>query len=94
MTTKQRIANLEQEHDINHKVNRYKYICVIDETSTRVLSQTEGFTAQCCTRENGGTDGDPIHFVARADLDNFAARPDIDLTLIRLVDEVTKDIQP
>ncbi len=85
MTTKQRIIKLEQEKNTNRAVNRYAYMCVVDETSTGVLSQTEGFTVQCCPRENGGTGGDPIHFVTRAELDDFAARPDVDLTLIRLV---------
>jgi hypothetical protein len=87
MTTKQRIEKLEKERDINRAVHRYKYICIIHETSDRVLSKDEGYTVQCCPRENGGTGGDPIHFVTRAELDDFAARPDVDLTLIRLVND-------
>ena len=87
MTTKQRIIKLEQEKNTNDAVNRHAYICVVDETSTGVLSQAEGFTVQCCPREKGGTGGDPIRFATRAELDNFAARPDVDLTLIRLVND-------
>ena len=87
MTTKQRIIKLEQEKNNNRAPNCYAYMCVVDETSTGIFSQTEGFTVQCCPREGGGTGGDPIHFVTRADLDNFAARPDVDLTLIRLVSD-------
>jgi len=87
MTTKQRIIKLEQEKNTNRAVRPYAYMCVVDETLTGVLSQTEGFTVQCCPRENGGTGGDPIHFVTRAELDDFAARPEIDLTLICLVND-------
>jgi hypothetical protein len=93
MTNKQRIIKLEQEKNNNHAANRYAYTCVVDETSTRLLSQVEGFTVQCCTRENGGTGGDPFHFITREDLDAFAARPDVDLTFIRFIDEA-KDVEP
>jgi len=87
MTTKQRIIKLEQEKDIHLIVNRYAYTCVIDETLDWILSQKGGFTVQCCPRENSGTGDDPIHFGTRAELADFAERPDVDLTLIRLVND-------
>jgi len=87
MTTKQRIEKLEKAKQNDSALNHYKYLCVIDESADKVFSQAEGFTVQCCAKEKGGTHGEPIHFDARADLDDFAARPDVDLSLIRLVND-------
>lgn len=91
MTTKQRIEKLEKAKQEDGALNRYKYFCLVDETE----SQAEGYRVQCLSRENGGTGGDPLHFAARADLDNFAARADVELTLVRLVnDEPARNVEP
>ena len=81
MTTKQRIEKLEKAKQNDGALNHYKYLCVIDESVDKIFSRAEGFTVQCCPRENGGTGGDPFHFVTREDLDAFAALSDVELNI-------------
>lgn len=71
MTTKNRIKKIEQAQGIGEKK---KYLCVID-----YGNDDKGYKVQSCFG------GENIHFETRAQLDTFAARPEIDLQIVSVV---------
>jgi hypothetical protein len=80
-TNKQRVAQLEKTHA--PKVN--KYLCVIMDLWDTPEKKAKGYKVQPCTAQFGGTGGDPFYLATRADLDAFAARPDVDLGIVEII---------
>jgi hypothetical protein len=87
MTLKTRLAKLEQ--GIAPKVK--KYLCVIGPAEWDTTEEkAKGYKIQPCTREAGGTGGDPFYIATEAEFEKFAAREDIELDIIRIVYEDKK----
>ncbi len=81
-TNKNRLARLEKQ---GGAVKGKKYLCVIGlgfwDTPEE---QAKGFKVQCCTIEAGGTGGEPFYLKTRKELDEFAARVDVDLDTVEI----------
>lgn len=82
MNNKSRLKQLEKASGAG-KVK--KYMCVIGlgfwDTPEE---QAKGYKVQCCTIEAGGTGGNSFYFKTRKELDEFAARADVDLDTIEI----------
>jgi hypothetical protein len=67
---------------------RMGYMCVISEGWAAGLDSPEerarGYKVQPYIRERGGTGGEPFYIQTREELDQFAARPDVELLIIRV----------
>lgn len=74
MTTKTRLKKIEQASGTGEKK---KYLCVVNEAGGAF--QSEGYKVQSLF---GGED---LHFNTRGELDEFEKRPDVELTLIRVI---------
>lgn len=87
MNAKTRIKQLEKTHGTG-KVN--KYLCVIRpewmEWDTPE-EKAKGYKVQPCVKEFGGTGGEPFYIATRKELDEFAARPGVDLDIIEFGNE-------
>ncbi len=83
MNAKQRIKQLEKQRGAG-KVK--KYLCVIGLGGwDSPEEQAKGFKVQPYTVEFGGTGGEPFYIATRKELDEFAARADVDLGIIEIV---------
>ncbi len=89
---KNRIAQLEKQsgaHDV------YKYMCVIpgewmsswDSSDERA----KGYKIQPLINSAGGNGGEPFYIATEAELNEFAARPDVDLQIIVISYESAAD---
>jgi hypothetical protein len=86
MSIKNRIVKLEDAAGIGA---RLKYLCVITpswaEGWDSPREKANGYKIQPCTREYGGTGGEPFYLATREELEAFQARPDVDLDIIEIV---------
>jgi hypothetical protein len=82
MNAKQRIKQLEKARGAG-KVK--KYLCVIGLSGWDTPEeQAKGFKVQPCTVQFGGTGGEPFYIATQKELDEFAARADVDLDIIEI----------
>lgn len=82
MTNKSRLKQLEKARGAGTKK---KYMCVIGlELWDSPEVQAKGYKVQPCTIEAGGTGGEPFYLKTRKELDEFAARADVDLDTIEI----------
>ncbi len=80
MTTKQRIKQLEKASGTGKKK---KYLCVMGlEFWDSPEVQAKGYKVQPYMVEAGGTGGEPFYIATKKELDEFAARPDVDLDIV------------
>lgn len=83
MNAKQRIKQLEKQSGTGKKKN---YICVTGLDSwNSPEEQAKGYRVQPCPVEFGGTGEKPFYIATRKELEEFAARSDVNLDLIEFV---------
>lgn len=80
MNNKSRLAKLEKQSGTGE---RKKYFCVFGLESSE--EKLKGYKVQPCPIEYGGTGGEPFYLKTRKELDEFAARPDVDLETVEIV---------
>lgn len=81
MNAKQRIRQLEKARGTGKKKN---YICVTGLDSwNSPEEQAKGYKVQPCAVEFGGTGGEPFYLATRKELEEFAARSDVNLDIIK-----------
>jgi hypothetical protein len=79
-TNKNRIAQLEKQSGTGKKK---KYFCVMGlEFLESPEVQAKGYKVQPCTVEAGGTGGEPFYIATKKELDEFAARPDVEMDVV------------
>lgn len=78
MNAKHRIKQLEKVYS---KGEKKKYFCCILDTEDKPKKE---YKVQPCPVEFGGTGGDPFYLKTRKELDEFGARPDVDLEILEL----------
>ena len=85
----QRLARLEKIH----APEKYKYMCVVYDGWARDWARREdgepdkGYEIQPCISSFGGNGGAPFYLKTEQELKDFAARPDVDLSVIVVGDE-------
>lgn len=86
-----RLAKLEWKAGIG---KQSLYLCFIPPdwlTWDTPAETTKGYKIQPCMTTAGGTGGEPFYLATRDDLDAFAARPDVNLTIIRAFGQETQE---
>lgn len=79
-TNKNRLTRLEKQSGTG-KVK--KYLCVIGLSGwDSPEEKAKGYKVQPCTVEFGGTGGEPFYLKTRKELDEFAARSDVELDIV------------
>ena len=78
-----RIKAIEKANGLS---NVYKYMCVIGPTGWKSPEEeAQGYKIQPFIESAGGTGGEGFYLPTREAVDEFAARPDVDLSIITIV---------
>ncbi len=80
-TIRNRLGKIEKL--VRPKPTVAKYLCVMAPAFGE--PGPEGYKIQPCTRDFGGTNGEPFYLRTEAEVQAFGARPDVELKIIRIV---------